>query len=423
MTGIRARILDAAVASYRPDVLLVDKQPLGVDDELRSALSRLREDGGRAVLGLRDVLDDAAAVREEWTPSRTSVVLEHYGRVLVYGRENVFDTLRRSGLPSELEARTRYCGYVTTPPTGDAKAARTIRGFRSGARSRPIVLGTTGGGEDGRRVLDAFVDAAAGAPWEAIAVTGPQLDAAAARAFRRRAAAAGVAVRTFVPELAGWFGVVDAVVCMGGYNTLIEALVRGAPTVCVPRTAPRREQLIRARALEDLDLLGVVELDQVGVDVLRAAIESALMRSRSTIARAARSALDFGGAGVAAESLLAEAALSRPRSRPMMSRMLERYVGAPATLEELKHKPGRRLTLRASGPERSAIVKLYRSDRVLSVAARVAALSTGPPEPEIPEVLAVDPDSRMIVLSEVRGTPLREAVLALTRPSAGARAA
>lgn len=97
----------------------------------------------------------------------------------------------------------------------------------------------------------------------------------------------------------------------------------------------------------------------------------------------------------------------------MMSRMLERYVGAPATLEELKHKPGRRLTLRASGPERSAIVKLYRSDRVLTVAARLAALSTGPPEPEIPEVLAVDPDSRMIVLSEVRGTPLREAVLAL----------
>ena len=311
MAGIRAGILDAAVANYRPDVLLVDKQPLGVGDELLPALARLREEGGRAVLGLRDVLDDPAAVRDEWTPSRTSIVLEHYGRVLVYGRENVFDTLRRSELPVELEARTRYCGYVTTPPVGDARAARTIRGFRSGARSRPIVLVTAGGGEDGRRVLDAFVDAVAGAPWEAIAVTGPQLNAAAARAFRRRAAAAGVAVRTFVPELAGWFGVVDALVCMGGYNTLVEALVRGAPTVCVPRTAPRREQLIRARALEDLDLLGVVELDHVGVDVLREAIEFALTRSRSTIARAARSALDFGGATVAAESLLAEAALSR----------------------------------------------------------------------------------------------------------------
>jgi predicted glycosyltransferase len=310
MTDIRAGIMDAAVASYRPDVLLVDKQPLGAGDELRTALVRLRMEGGRAVLGLRDVLDDPAGVRAEWTPTRTSVVLEHYGRILVYGRESVFDTLRRSGLPAELGARTRYCGYVTAQPIGDGTAARTIRSFRSGARSRPIVLGTTGGGEDGQRVLEAFVEAAAGAPWDAIAVTGPQLDAAAARAFRHRAAAAGVAVRTFVPELAGWFGVVDAVVCMGGYNTLAEALVRGAPTVCVPRTAPRREQLIRARALEDLDLLGVVELDSVCVQVLREAIDSALTRSRRTIARAAESALGFGGADVAAESLLAEAALS-----------------------------------------------------------------------------------------------------------------
>ena len=74
--------------------------------------------------------------------------------------------------------------------------------------------------------------------------------------IRRRAAAAGVAVRTFVPELAGWFGAVDALVCMGGYNTLLEALVRGTPTVCVPRTTPRSEQLIRARALADLGLSG-----------------------------------------------------------------------------------------------------------------------------------------------------------------------
>ena len=97
LTALREGILAAAVESYEPDVLLVDRHPLGVGDELRTALHRLRKLGGRAVLGLRDVLDDPASVREEWTAARKAIVLEHYGRVLVYGSPSVFDTLGGPG--------------------------------------------------------------------------------------------------------------------------------------------------------------------------------------------------------------------------------------------------------------------------------------------------------------------------------------
>jgi Ser/Thr protein kinase RdoA (MazF antagonist) len=90
---------------------------------------------------------------------------------------------------------------------------------------------------------------------------------------------------------------------------------------------------------------------------------------------------------------------------------LERIVGAPVELEQLKHKPGRRRTLRAHGPERTAIVKLYASDRAATVAARVAALADGPPEPALPRVLACEPGDRMVVLSEVQGRPLSGALL------------
>ena len=313
LTALRAGILAAAVESYRPSVLLVDKHPLGVGGELRTALQRLREQGGRAVLGLRDVLDDPATVRAEWTPARTALVLEHYARVLVYGKESVFDTLRRSALPPALAALSSYCGYVTMPLSRDDDSAGTIRGFGSGARSRPIVLATAGGGEDGQRLIEAFIKASTRASWDAIVVTGPQLAADDAASIRRRAAAAGVAVRTFVPELAGWFGAVDAVVCMGGYNTIGEVLVRGAPTVCVPRVVPRSEQLIRARALADLGLLQVIEPERLTADVLRDEVTTALTRSRAQIARAAREALSFDGADVAAESLLSQAAASRAR--------------------------------------------------------------------------------------------------------------
>ncbi|MGH2715249.1 MAG: hypothetical protein ACRDM7_15420, partial [Thermoleophilaceae bacterium] len=85
---------------------------------------------------------------------------------------------------------------------------------------------------------------------------------------------------------------------------------------------------------------------------------------------------------------------------------LERIVGEPVELEQLKHKPGRRRTLRARGPAGTAIVKVYASDRAATVAARVTALATGPPEPALPRVLACEPGLHMVVLSEVRGLSL-----------------
>jgi Ser/Thr protein kinase RdoA (MazF antagonist) len=91
--------------------------------------------------------------------------------------------------------------------------------------------------------------------------------------------------------------------------------------------------------------------------------------------------------------------------------VVEAVVGTPVVFEELKHKPGRRLTSRASGPKGSAIVKLYRSDRAPTVAERISALSGGPPEVEVPEVLAVNAAERVVVLSELQGSPLREAAL------------
>jgi hypothetical protein len=92
--------------------------------------------------------------------------------------------------------------------------------------------------------------------------------------------------------------------------------------------------------------------------------------------------------------------------------VLEELVGAPVALEELKYKPGRRRTLRARGSGGSAIAKVYASDRASIVARRVAALAAGPDEPVVPAVLHVDPELHLVVLSDVPGRPLCDALLA-----------
>ena len=96
---------------------------------------------------------------------------------------------------------------------------------------------------------------------------------------------------------------------MGGYNTLAEALVRGTPTVCVPRVEPRTEQLIRARAFARLGLLHVLEPVALSPETLRHEVERAFTDDRAALRRRAHATLGFDGARRAA----ALALRARPR--------------------------------------------------------------------------------------------------------------
>src|SRR3954470_2611730 len=159
---LRASLLSAAVEAFRPSALIVDKHPLGALGELRPALDVLHSMGGVALLGLRDVLDDPATVQAEWERHDVPwAIRELYQHVLVYSHPAVVDPVRAYGLPG----RVSYCGYVVEPD-----AAPSGNTTRSG---RPVVLATAGGGEDGAALLETFVAAASGAPWDAAVVAGP----------------------------------------------------------------------------------------------------------------------------------------------------------------------------------------------------------------------------------------------------------
>jgi predicted glycosyltransferase len=113
----------------------------------------------------------------------------------------------------------------------------------------------------------------------------------------------GVTLHTFIPSLSNLFGTVDGLVCMGGYNTLAEAISQGVPTVCVPRSVPRSEQLLRARAFEKLGLLRCIVPEQLSVEKLRLELSAAFECSRQTRLERARSVFGFDGARQAAGHL------------------------------------------------------------------------------------------------------------------------
>ena len=105
------KVLAAAVEIFRPEVLLVDEDTFGPGGELGPALELIRASGGRAVLGLPDVLGDAQSVDREWRGRGLfERIPQAFERVLVYGQPDLLDPVRDSSLPPALAAITSFCG-------------------------------------------------------------------------------------------------------------------------------------------------------------------------------------------------------------------------------------------------------------------------------------------------------------------------
>ncbi len=308
--GLRAALLTTAVESFEPDVMLVDKHPLGVGGELRGALGALRRSAGVAVLGLRDILDEPTVVLQEWQAHDTARVIdEHYDRVLVYGRRSVFDPLREYDLPKSVGDRTTFCGYVTSSSASRPGRAGDPEGLAEES-DRQLVLATAGGGEDGFALLNTFIATAAVVPWHGVVVAGPSATGDERSSLQARAEDAGVDFHSYVPDLSRWFRSVHALVCMGGYNSLTEATSTGTPTVCVPRVHPRAEQRIRAQGFARLGLLRTIDPRELEPVVLAHEVATVMGTPRAELQARAHAVLGFGGARRAADELVA---LSRNR--------------------------------------------------------------------------------------------------------------
>src|SRR5262245_61449935 len=65
---LRSDLILATVRNFKPDLLMVDKKPLGVKGELRATLDYLQSElpGTRQVLILRDILDSPEAIISNW---------------------------------------------------------------------------------------------------------------------------------------------------------------------------------------------------------------------------------------------------------------------------------------------------------------------------------------------------------------------
>ena len=279
--ALRSEVIDAALRTFRPDAVLVDHAPLGMGGELLAALRRLRRERPetRVVLGLRDIIDEGHLIRDAWKREGIhSLIEELYDRVLVYGQQSIFDVAREYALSETTAAKLEYTGYVYHEER-ETHPQESIRA-RLGLNGSPLVVLTVGGGEDGHRIVEQYLDGISvrgATSWHSVIVLGPFMKGTLRKGFRELAAKLpGVSLVDFTSRLRGYIAEADAVVAMGGYNTLVETIALGKRAVVLPRIAPRREQLIRAKRFEERGLLRWLDPDRCAPGQILRALDEVL---------------------------------------------------------------------------------------------------------------------------------------------------
>jgi predicted glycosyltransferase len=250
----REKIIRSTAEAFHPDMIIVDKEPLGLKGELLPTLGMLKARGCRLVVGLRDVMDDIDALIVEWRQRDVLGAMERFfDEVWVYGPEGFHNPLEGMALSRELERRFVYTGFLRR---GVSDSVAEL-----GPLPEDFTLVSAGGGGDGAPMFDAVLKAhrtLGPGRKPLLLVLGPYMRSDERDILRREAEGLeDVRVIDFHNRHEALMARASAVISMAGYNTFCEILSLDKRAILMPRTTPRREQIIRAERAAALGLAAV----------------------------------------------------------------------------------------------------------------------------------------------------------------------
>ena len=258
--SMRESIIYHTAAIFKPDIFLVDKEPAGLKGEVVSTLKMLKEQGTINVLGLRDIMDEASALKAEWERKQIKPILDElYHDIWVYGLREMGNPVESIGLTDSIKRKISYTGYLESELPSDRNWVAPVN------IDDPYILITAGGGGDGVEMIDWVINAYetdAQIPHRAVIVTGPFMPPTHQQEFHDRCESLDkVEIINFDTNIELLMKQAIGVVAMGGYNTFCEILSLDKPALIVPRSVPRMEQTIRANRAVGLGLVSMLDPD------------------------------------------------------------------------------------------------------------------------------------------------------------------
>ena len=309
----REQILLETFHSRRPAVVVIELFPFGRRKFAQELLALLR--AARRVprplvaCSVRDILVGRGPSQQEHDERARAIAEEYFDAVLVHADGN-FARLEETFRPqAPMRVPVYYTGFVVPRRNSIADTPDP---------ERRVVI-SAGGGRYGNALFDAALDAApalrARLGGALTIVAGPLCpDAVWANLSARVRRMEGVTLHRSVRDLCGLMAASTASVSQCGYNTALDVVQARVPAVVVPfDDGAEDEQMNRARRLERLGLVRVLESAQLSGTTLVSGVEEAVRH------RPGAATLDLDGAARSASLLCAllgshgEAALSGVR--------------------------------------------------------------------------------------------------------------
>ncbi|MEO0349221.1 MAG: glycosyltransferase [Cyanobacteria bacterium P01_A01_bin.15] len=284
LVRLRSHLILTAAAHFQPDMLLVDKKPQGLRNELKETLNYLRQHRPqtRRVLLLRDILDIPAVTIQQWqTNNYYQLTEQHYDQIWVVGEPEIFNLPAEYNFPLALQQKVRFCGYLNR---GCGRTPRPLLREQLGVRpEEALVVVTSGGGGDGQQLIQTYLESVsqqsiASKPiFKTVIIFGPEMPAEQQQQFQAQAAPhPNVRLLEFSDDLISYLNAADTVIAMAGYNTICEVLSLRKPAVVIPRTRPVQEQWMRAKRFAEKGLLYTIHPQKLTPQTLAQTLDRAL---------------------------------------------------------------------------------------------------------------------------------------------------
>lgn len=251
----RSRTLLKVFGDYAPDVLLTELFPFG-RKQFRFELTPLLETVERlrprplVVCSLRDILvekNDQAAYEQ----GVLAVLNRFYDLLLIHSDprltrlDETFERVR------DIVPRVIYTGFVARPAPPHVPKTKG-----------KVIVASTGGGKVGTDLLSAVIDAVHDQPEADVRLRifiGPFMEESDMEELRSLASRdSRISLEPFSPDFPGELARADLAITMAGYNTCMDILCTGVNALVYP-FAQNREQMLRARRLEELGALRVLK--------------------------------------------------------------------------------------------------------------------------------------------------------------------
>jgi predicted glycosyltransferase len=323
---IRMETMRKALCSARPNVLLIELFPFG-RKKFAAELIELLEDARAlsappvVVCSLRDILVERNQHHDELACHRAN---RYFDTILVHSDAR-FARLEESFHPfSALEVPVHYTGFVTKEQNDDAKPE---------PRRESRIVVSAGGGLVGEALLRTAIQVYEFLPApnkpEMRVIGGPFIPEQSWHILEEIARdKQGISLITSVPDLGVELRSAAASISQCGYNTAMDIMCSRVPALVVPFSGDKQdEQMNRARRLERLGALRVLEPERLNAQTLAAEVGPLLRFQPSAVQ------LDMNGVENTAQLLVD---LVRRRPTEASSHSGSRHTGIPAWLEPVR---------------------------------------------------------------------------------------